>query len=503
MNKMKHILPFFIGVMMTCIISCVNVDIIDGTERATTSLLRLSFNWNGEEADKPQYLQLISVRNVMTWRAHAYVDTDDGYNPWFGYSTPLIEEEKPNDTENEILPDVDENPDNENEELPDTEGNEETPDTEFEDTPSDDSTGSTDGNETEEPNIEAYSDSASDTDSDTNTDYDSGTGSDTKEEDDKVESQPEEEPLPESGTRYPFRLRGGEYNLFAINSVLDSEIMELKCLKDGKDDSSSDITNSNESNSLLSYLTDYNRKANELFLCIKPLKEKPDLVRDKDLPDFNPQFDYITGVPRIFYALQTGVDVVPGIDTQATLNMQPISQEVQIIFTVELLGNIKLNGEPIVELSGICGHFNLMEAYVDTTQLYRSVVMAEQVSQTGNQYVFKARFHTLGVVPSFNPTYLNGPGIVQVAVNAITAEQEVNKDEGRYVYAGVNPYTELTESKIIVEGDDGKLRLRLSQEPIVVNVEKHLIIDGDLLVEPGNGLGWEQHDPDNDINIDI
>ena len=70
MNKMKHILPLFIGVMMTCIISCVNVDIIDGTERATTSLLRLSFNWNGEEADKPQYLQLISVRNVMNGLYH-------------------------------------------------------------------------------------------------------------------------------------------------------------------------------------------------------------------------------------------------------------------------------------------------------------------------------------------------------------------------------------------------------------------------------------------------
>ncbi len=492
MNKMKHILPLFIGVMMTCIISCVNVDIIDGTERATTSLLRLSFNWNGEEADKPQYLQLISVRNVMTWRAHAYVDTDDGYNPWFGYSTPLIEEEKPNDTENEVLPDVDENPGNENEELPDTEENEETPVAEGEDTPSTDGNGSTDGNETEGSNIETYND------------YDSDDGSGAQEENGNIESQPDEEPLPESGTRYPFRLRGGEYNLFAINSVLDSEIMELKCLKDGKNDNSSEnLSPDYESNSLLSYLTDYNRKANELFLCIKPLKEKPDLVRDKDLPDFNPQFDYITGVPRIFYALQTGVDVVPGIDTQVTLDMQPISQEVQIIFTVELLGEIKLNGVPIVELSGICGHFNLMEAYVDTTQLYRSVVMAEQVSQTGNQYVFKARFHTLGVVPSFNPTYLNGPGIVQVAVNAITTEQEVNQNDGRYVYAGVNPYTELTESKIIVEGDDGKLRLRLSQEPIVVNVEKHLIIDGDLLVEPGNGLGWEQHDPDNDINIDI
>ena len=71
------------------------------------------------------------------------------------------------------------------------------------------------------------------------------------------------------------------------------------------------------------------------------------------------------------------------------------------------------------------------------------------------------------------------------------------------MYAGINPHTELNESQIIVEGTDGKLRLRFSREPIVVKVEKHLIIDENFLVDPGNGLGWEQQDPDIDIDIDI
>ena len=47
------------------------------------------------------------------------------------------------------------------------------------------------------------------------------------------------------------------------------------------------------------------------------------------------------------------------------------------------------------------------------------------------------------------------------------------------------------------------MRLRFSREPIVVKVEKHLIIDENFLVDPGNGLGWEQQDPDIDIDIDI
>lgn len=288
--------------------------------------------------------------------------------------------------------------------------------------------------------------------------------------------------------------------MLVVNAGKNTDNMELRCLRQ-KDENGEEITV--EDTSLKTYLEDNTRKSSELFLCIKPLKEKPEIVKDKDLPDFNPKFEYIDGVPRIFYGMKSNIKVVPGIDTQVQMDMQPISQEVQVLFTVELDGNIQLEGEPIVEMSGICGHFNLIEEYVDTTVLYRSAVPATLESQSGNLYVYKARFHTLGIIPSYNPDFLVGPGVFQVAVRAVSANTDHNNPEGRYVYAGINPYNELHESQIIVVGDDGKPRMRFSREPVIVNVEKHLVINEKFLVDSGKGLGWEQHDPDNDINIDI
>lgn len=290
----------------------------------------------------------------------------------------------------------------------------------------------------------------------------------------------------------------------AVNANIDSENVELKCLKDGKEVTTPEGEVYSEEESLKEYLNDINRKANELYLCLKST-ETPNKVIDKDLPDFNPQYDYVDGVNRIFYTLQTGFNVVPGTEAHLHLDMQPISQEIQIEFTVELKGNIDIPENPVVELSGICGRFNLMGAYVDTTKLYRSVEYAKPVTNqpTGNLRVYTASFHTLGVVPSFDPSYLNGPGVLQVAVKAVSTSPDNQNKNGRYVYAGINPHTELNESQIIIEGTDGKLRLRFSREPIIIKVEKHLVIDENFLVDPGNGLGWEQHDPDNDIDIDI
>ena len=333
------------------------------------------------------------------------------------------------------------------------------------------------------------------------------------------------EPEPEEKT-YPFLLKGGEYNMLFVNYGMNTGNLELKCLKDGEktdvnetpsqpegtqpEDTPSDggtvVTPEQADDSTLkSYLTDYNRKVNELFLCIKPEVGDPPLLAGKDLPDFNPQFDYVEKVPRIFYGLVTGVHAVPGTDTEVTVDMRPISQEVKVVFKVRLNGDIEIEEEPVVELSGICGHFNLMEAYVDTTELYRSVVQAELIPEksSGDLKYYEARFHTLGIVPSYDETYLNGPGIFQVAVKAASTKPDAKNKAGRYVYAGINPHAELTESQIIVEGDDGKLRLRFSKEAVVVEVEKELVIDENFLVEPGKGLGWQQHDPDDDANIEI
>lgn len=470
MKRMKglYLIIYTVVAVMLLSIACTEVELVDTSSRRQYSPLRLSFDWQGAEKDKPDRMQLIAVRNVKTWRAHGFVDTEDGRNPWFGYSEPLIEEGSPL------------NP----------------------------GTGTGEG-EGAEPGMGR-----------------NGTDTGTGEED----GNPNEGETLDPDTRYPFLLKGGEYNMLVVNFGVSTDNMELKCLRDDQLATASEEgtpeggatpeggttpggettpdESLSEDGSLKEYLNDHTRRANELFLCIKPLKDRPEAVRDKDLPDFNPKFDYIDSVPPIFYALKTGVRAVPGIDTEVQLQMEPISQEVRIKFTVELKGDESGNHVPqvaelpIVEMSGICGHFNLMEAYVDTTTLYRSAVTAELESDEGNRKVYVARFHTLGMIPSYNATYLNGPGVFQVAVKAVSTDPNSPNKEGRYVYAGINPRTELVESQIIVEGPDGKPRMRFSREPVIVEIQTPLVINYKFLVDAGEGLGWGQQKP-TDIDIDI
>ena len=492
MRRMKCLLCVSAVCLMVALAACIHVEMIDMTNRPLYSPLRVTFNWEGQEEEAPERMHIIAVRNVKTWRAHGFVDTDNGREPWFGYSEPLIEEVKPEEPEPEVPETPEEEPED-NPETPETPDNPENPD---------------------EPDVPGTGDDAP---------------GDEPSENDPIEEggEPGDEPEEDSEEqRYPFLLKGGEYNMLFVNYGLNTGNLELKCLKDGEEIDANGNTNQPEGtqpedtqseggtvvtpeqgddSTLKSYLTDYNRKVNELFLCIKPEVGDPPILFGKDLPDFNPQFDYVEKVPRIFYGLATGVHAVPGTDTEVTVDMRPISQEVKVIFKVRLNGDIEIREEPVVELSGICGHFNLMEAYVDTTELYRSVVEAELIPEksTADLKYYEASFHTLGIVPSYDETYLNGPGIFQVAVKAASTKPDAKNKEGRYVYAGINPHAELTASQIIVEGDDGKLRLRFSKEAVLVEVEKELVIDENFLVEPGKGLGWQQHDPDDDANIEI
>ena len=505
MKRWRNILMCSLLAAVCSFLACVDIEIIDLNNRSHTSLIHFKFNWNGQEADKPERMHVIAVRNVKTLRSHGFVDTNDGTNPWFGYSEPIIEVETP------VVP---ETPEEEQPEMPETPETPENPETPEGETPE----GETPEAGTDQPE-NGNTGSLFGMNLFTTDDQPEEETPETPEEDNpetpEGETPEEEQPevLPEEEERYPFRLRGGDYNLLLVNYGMNTDNMELKCIRSDKTSTSTGGTATDNNNqtgnekeedtSLKAYLKDHNRKVNELFLCIKPLKERPAIVKDKDLPDFNPKFEYITDVPRIFYGLNAGVRVTAGNDTHVDVDMIPISQEIQVNFTIEFNGNVRIEGTPIVELSGICGHFNLMEAYVDTTQLYRSAVVSELVSQTDNQYLFRARFHTLGIVPSYDDTFLNGPGIFQVAVRAVSTSPDSKNKEGRYVYAGINPHEELTASQIIVEGDDGKLRLRFSREPVIVNVEKHLVIEENFLVNPGKGLGWEQHDPDDDANVEI
>ena len=444
-------LILYIGVLMACVAACTEIEMVDvTTNRPKYSLLSLDFNWQGAEADKPQYVQFLAVRSVRSWRAHGIADTDAPQSPWFGLSEPLLEGSA-----------------------------------------GENGTGEGEG---AQPGMgRSRADEADDEPAD-----------ETPEDDGQTDVE-EETPVIDPNARYRFRLKGGQYFLLATNHGLEENTIELRSVPDDSQPVTEGVVEPEDPENLKHYLTDMKRRTNDLQLRIRALDGRPTIVEDKDLPDFNPKFKYLAECQRIFFGLHPEVKVVAGTDAHARIDMNTISQEVQVRFTVVMDGRVKLEGMPVVELSGLCGHINLIQGFIDTTQVYRSAVEAKPDGpQQEKTYTYIARFHTLGVVPAVDKEHLVGPGVVQVAVKVVPdGTDPEQKEKGRYVYAGINPYTEITEAQIIVMGEDGKPRLREDNlEPILIDVTQPLVINEKYLINASQGLGWKQQKP-TDIDVDI
>ena len=311
-----------------------------------------------------------------------------------------------------------------------------------------------------------------------------------------------------------FYLRGGEYNIFVINEQYADTPVQTDETKPTPIISIDNLDN---------YIHDNRISVKDLYLQISSMgDEKPGIVEGNDLPDFNPDDEYLKEVKSpIFYAVQKNINIQTGQPTVMEFDMQRISQRINIIFNIRTEGNIKKEdlSAPIIELSGTCGRFNISDACLDTTRLYRTVhqVQPDEFTQTGEgTYRCAVHFHTLGIIPSAAKGHLNGPGILQVALQVPTPQLDaagapvLDADgnpvkNSRYIYGAINPYDELTAAQLI-EVRDGKTYLRYSKEDVNIEITTPLVIKADKIVPNDTGMGWQPHDPsnpDDDIIIEI
>ena len=255
-----------------------------------------------------------------------------------------------------------------------------------------------------------------------------------------------------------FYLRGGEYNIFVINEQYADTPVQTDETKPTPIISIDNLDN---------YIHDNRISVKDLYLQISSMgDEKPGIVEGNDLPDFNPDDEYLKEVKSpIFYAVQKNINIQTGQPTVMEFDMQRISQRINIIFNIRTEGNIKKEdlSAPISELSGTCGRFNISDACLDTTRLYRTVhqVQPDEFTQTGEgTYRCAVHFHTLGIIPSAAKGHLNGPGILQVALQVSTPQLDaagapvLDADgnpvkNSRYIYGAINPYDELTAAQLI------------------------------------------------------
>lgn len=313
-----------------------------------------------------------------------------------------------------------------------------------------------------------------------------------------------------------FYLHGGEYNLFVINdqktevTAPPAETREEAAVTEKE---TSEETLPSDAlvgiENLSNYVHNKQVSFSDLYLRVKSFGDKkPEIVEENDLPDYNPDAEYLEEIKApIFYAVKKGMEVRTGAPTTIDFDMQRISQRINIILNIQTEGNISKEdlSEPIIELSGVCGRFKISEACLDTTQLYRMAhkVTPEEFTQTGeNSYRCVVHFHTLGVIPSAAKGHQNGPGIIQVAIQVSSEQEDGSGKNSRYIYAAINPYDELTAAQLI-EIRDGKTYLRYGKDDVDITIETPLVIKADQIVSNDTGMGWQPHDPTNPDDDDI
>ena len=142
-------------------------------------------------------------------------------------------------------------------------------------------------------------------------------------------------PQTEEGDGSSFYLRGGEYNIFVIND----QCTDAAAPADGTEPSPLPIVSISN---LDNYIHDNRVSVKDLYLQISSMGDKkPDIVAGNDLPDFNPDEEYLQELKSpIYYAVQKDIDIRTGGPTLIDFDMQRISQRINIILNIRTEGEI-------------------------------------------------------------------------------------------------------------------------------------------------------------------
>lgn len=160
--------------------------------------------------------------------------------------------------------------------------------------------------------------------------------------------------------------------------------------------------------------------------------------------------------------------------------------------TVELDIRIKLNtvsGASVsavtAALAGVPSSVSLMSGEVTGTSLRKAVFRMEESGTSGQNTVYSGKVRTLGAFSSGSGSFLAGPGILWIAVDASAGAVE------RRLYAGINIRSMIAGQKIMEKTAKGN-GYKVVKNAATVEVGTVLTIDGDRIIS-GDGAveGWQ------------
>lgn len=269
------------------------------------------------------------------------------------------------------------------------------------------------------------------------------------------------------------QIKGGEYFMLAIS-------------KPGKGMRIPNIENFANDNSI---------SINNLKVSVeqKELKEIPELAGSGENDytkwmDFNPNYSYIMNIPSIYMSLLKNVDIKTGNELAIKFTPKMITQEINIPFKVAIEDGVEITNV-IAEISGVVKEVDAITCTIDSAKTHRIIFKPELLSSDNNILSYEGKINVLGLFPSRSPSYITGPGILQLAIYTQAQGKK------RIFHTAKNLYTEIREANLLSYTGEGNNYQTTKESATLSTDYKFKITVKQIITDNEDGIDiWQESD---------
>ena len=248
-----------------------------------------------------------------------------------------------------------------------------------------------------------------------------------------------------------------------------------------------EISNENE------FANDPSVSMQDVYAVLPPDKESYGRISD-----FNPYSSFISPADGL---LEFDFKKVSVADTATYVTFSPKSLTQDITFRLKVKAGQGVTVEKVsAAISGVPSKVRLLSGMLRNDAQNPTFRQFMNMTQVNGSDMYEGSISVLGLFPPLSSQHTTGPGIFQVALQAVVAKD--GKDYERVFYAAINLKSVIEKAGLMEQTEDMTgYRIRKSEAIIEIPVVLHVSADK---VIPGDGEGLEQwFENDADIEVEV
>lgn len=233
-----------------------------------------------------------------------------------------------------------------------------------------------------------------------------------------------------------------------------------------------------------------------------------------DLLEFNPTCPYIHSADLLYSEVKKfSLPPVDGNDPSVSrtedghvmITISPRKITRDITFRVSIRHEDDVNVERLVGvISGVPRSISMMTGIVaDSERRATGKVNFEmaEISSEGSRHVYEGKTGVLGLFPSEDPSFITGPGILQLFIRASAMENDIRRE--RLLHASLNLYELITKENLMLPVDEYEKSGWRSTKDATLDVGTQLKITAEQVISGNNQGLVEWKDDNDDINVEV